>query len=69
MAVSDVGVGVQFARTAILRGCDERVYQYPFHEDRKRAEELNREAKRLTKRRDRRCGSDLWKKIVKQLQG
>ena len=68
MAVSDVGVGVQFARTAILGAVMNVYINTRSMKDRKRAEELNREAKRLTKE-----GTDaadrIYEKIVKQLQG
>ena len=68
MAVSDVGVGVQFVRTAILGAVMNVYINTRSMKDRKRAEELNREAKRLTKE-----GTDaadqIYEKIVKQLQG
>ena len=68
MAGSDVGVGVQFARTAILGAVMNVYINTRSMKDRKRAEELNREAKRLTKE-----GTDaadrIYEKIVKQLQG
>lgn len=68
MAVSDGGVGVQFARTAILGAVMNVYINTRSMKDRKRAEELNREAKRLTKE-----GTDaadrIYEKIVKQLQG
>ena len=68
MAVSVVGVGVQFARTAILGAVMNVYINTRSMKDRKRAEELNREAKRLTKE-----GTDaadqIYEKIVKQLQG
>lgn len=66
--VSDVGVGVQFVRTAILGAVMNVYINTRSMKDRKRAEELNREAKRLTKE-----GTDaadqIYEKIVKQLQG
>ena len=68
MAVSDVGVGVQFVRTAILGAVMNVYINTRSMKDRKREEELNREAKRLTKE-----GTDaadqIYEKIVKQLQG
>lgn len=68
MAVSDVGVSVQFARTAILGAVMNVYINTRSMKDRKRAEELNREAQRLTKE-----GTDaadqIYETIVKQLQG
>lgn len=68
MAVSDVGVGVQFARTAILGAVMNVYINTRSMKDRRRAEELNKEAERLTQ--EGTAFADLiYEKIVKQLRG
>ena len=68
MAVSDVGVGVQFARTAILGAVMNVYINTRSMKDRRRAEELNKEAERLTQKGT--AFADLiYEKIVKQLRG
>ena len=68
MAISDVGVGVQFARTAILGAVMNVYINTRSMKDRTKAEELNREAKRLTKEGTA-FADQIYEKIVKQLQG
>lgn len=67
MAVSDVGVGVQFARTAILGAVMNVYINTRSMKDRKRAEEMNREAERLTQEGTAFADS-IYEKIVKQLR-
>ena len=67
MAVSDVGVGVQFARTAILGAIMNVYINTRSMKDRKRAEEMNREAERLTQEGTAFADS-IYEKIVKQLR-
>ena len=68
MAVSDVGVGVQFARTAIFGAVMNVYINTRSMKDRKKAEELNGEAERLTKEGTA-FVDQIYEKIVKQLRG
>lgn len=68
MAVSDVGVGVQFARTAILGAVMNVYINTRSMKDRRRAEELNKEAERLTQEGTA-FADRIYEKIVKQLRG
>lgn len=68
MAVSDVGVGVQFARTAILGAVMNVYINTRSMKNRKKAEKLNCEAKRLANEGTV-FADQIYEKIVKQLQG
>ena len=68
MAVSDVGVAVQFARTA-LTGAVMNVYiNTKSMKNREKAEELNAKAKKLIEEGTRQA-DEIYAKVFKQLVG
>ena len=68
MAVSDVGVGVQFARTALLGAVMNVYINTRSMKNRQKAEELNGEAERLAKEGTLRADR-IYENVLKKLRG
>lgn len=67
LAVSDVGVGVQFIRTAILGAVMNVYINTSSMRNREKAEELNQEARELTEDGTRRADA-IYEKVLTQLK-
>ena len=67
LAVSDVGVGVQFIRTAILGAVMNVYINTSSMRNREKAEELNQEARELTEDGTRRADA-IYEKVLAQLR-
>lgn len=68
MAVSDVGVGVQFARTALLGAVMNVYINTRSMKNRQKAEELNGEAERLAKEGTLQADR-IYENVLKKLRG
>ena len=66
MAVSDVGVGVQFARAALMGAVMNVYINTKSMKNREKAEELNKKAKELIEAGTRKA-DEIYKKVLKGL--